>query len=172
MPEKEADEAKQRAIDQITRAFDGVSREDGVSLHEAIALDDYATPAQRAAARALDTETRWQDVPDEDIEHGELALCFFDPTAFRYYLPAYMIWSLRNSQTDQFHMARSLIFHLSLSLSRHPEYKLSRFRALTPEQSAAVCSFLRYTATRIDKRYAERAHQALNGHWSEFYPGQ
>jgi hypothetical protein len=52
-------------IDEITTAFDGVTRDDGVTLHQAIALDHYGghDPEKMAEARAKDLETRWQDIP-------------------------------------------------------------------------------------------------------------
>ena len=81
-------------IAEITAAFDGVSREDGISLHEAAGIDDYEySPEERGANRAKDTDTKWQEVPGEWIEKmglGDVALNYFDPKGFRYYIPP--IW--------------------------------------------------------------------------------
>ena len=160
------EEARQRVIEEITRAFDGVSREDGVTLHEAIALDDYATDDEQAAARALDTETRWQDVPNLDIENGCFALAFFDAKGFRYYIPAYMIWTLRYYDTSS---SASSDFTL-YALSPDSEYNLSRFQLLTPLESAAVCAFLHYMAAN-DEGNENDARKALNGYWGRFCAG-
>ena len=88
---------RQEVIDAITGAFDGVWREDGVTLHQARVLDDYGDEEEQAAARKKDKDTRWQDVPDRWIER-DLAntLPFLCPKSFRYYIPAFMIWSLKN----------------------------------------------------------------------------
>ena len=38
-------------VAEITAAFDGVAREDGVTLHQAIAIDDYKTDQEQLDAR-------------------------------------------------------------------------------------------------------------------------
>ena len=83
---------RERIIDQIRLAFAHVSREDGVTLHEAKVIDDYGSADERIAARVLDLDSHWQDVPDHLIEEHQETLCFVDPKGFRYYLPAYMVW--------------------------------------------------------------------------------
>ena len=172
MAEETKEEARQRVIEQITRAFDGVGREDGISFYEARAIDDYATDALRAEARALDTDTRWQDVPEEDIEHGSLSLNYFDPKGFRYYLPAYMIWSLRNYETTKYATPSSTVRRLQLDDDPDShECSLPRFRLLNSDQSAAVCAFLRYMEAHSEE-LADDAHKALNDHWSEFCAGE
>src|SRR5262245_49552524 len=77
-------------LSEIEAAFSGVSREGGVTLHEATAIDDYATQAQRESARARDQETRWQDVPDADIASNYSVFSFLDDIGRVYYAPAYM----------------------------------------------------------------------------------
>ena len=42
---------RERIIDQIRLAFAHVSREDGVTLHEAKVIDDYGSADERIAAR-------------------------------------------------------------------------------------------------------------------------
>jgi hypothetical protein len=54
-------------IEEITAAFDSVTRDDGVTLRQATVLDNSGSPKEEATARARATETRWQDVPEEDI---------------------------------------------------------------------------------------------------------
>ena len=60
-------------IDEIALAFDGVSREDGTTLHEAEAIDGYASEEEQLRARQLDTDTRWQDVPPQEIQVASCA---------------------------------------------------------------------------------------------------
>jgi hypothetical protein len=95
MPDSSYEQRKQALMEEITAAFDGVSRENGVSLSEAWVIDDYGSDEERAEARKEDTETRWQDVPDEDIAYGYSCLSFLDEIGFHYYIPAYMVWYLR-----------------------------------------------------------------------------
>ena len=78
-------------IVEITAAFDGVSREEGITLHQALAIDDWKTPREQLAARRLDIDQRWQDVPGDAIVAWESALSFLDAKGFRYYLTAFMV---------------------------------------------------------------------------------
>ena len=84
---------------EIEKAFFEVQRGSGTTLHEAEALDDRLSAAACTAARALDTETRWQDVPAAVIS-GQHPIGFLDNVGFVYYLPAYMSWCLRNRSDD------------------------------------------------------------------------
>jgi hypothetical protein len=63
---------------RVGTAHDGVELGEGVSLHQARAMDDYRSDAEVAAARALDTESRWQDVTDEKLERLSDTLPFMD----------------------------------------------------------------------------------------------
>src|SRR5438876_2661803 len=99
-------------IAEITVAFDSVARGDGTTLHEAIAIDDWKTAEEQLAARRLDTEQRWQDVPDDAIVACESALSFLDPKAFRYYLPAFMVCGLRNWENDAGRVVDTCEYHL------------------------------------------------------------
>ena len=65
-------------IAEITAAFDGVSRGNGVTLHGAGAIDDRKPFEELQAARQLDTERRWQDVSGRDLLAGDSPLPFFE----------------------------------------------------------------------------------------------
>ncbi len=155
-------------IAQITQAFEGVSREDGVTLHEARVIDDWGGEEERAAARGLDTDTHWQEVPPQWIEQLWDAYSLLDSKGWRYYLPAYMVHALRCSGSTS--AGDSVIY--SCLLPEEPELRehgLSRFSVLTLEQSRAVCRFLRFNAA-----YGEAdevaARRALEAYWGEFCP--
>lgn len=138
---------KAELIEEITVAFDGVSREGGVSLHEAEALDAYGSQKQLAAARALDTEKEWQQVPDEDLRTHDSALSFLDPIGFHYYIPAFMVWDLRNiDNSDPEYWSNSfdsLDFYLGVAYNdRIDPYFHKRLTHFTPKQRKAVARFL------------------------------
>src|SRR5215210_2470119 len=97
---------------EISAAFDGVSREGGTTLHEAEAMDDWKSPEEQRAARRLDPETRWQDVPDADISACCSALSFLNERGFRYYIPAFMVYSLRHWGDDRHGILNSCEYHL------------------------------------------------------------
>lgn len=147
-------------IEEITAAFNGVSREDGVSLHEATVIDDYGSLEERAAARTQDTEEKWQDVPENDIRFTDAVLSFLDPKGFHYYIPAYVVWYLRNIDNEDpdywSNTFDSVIFHLAAGFhGKVDDYYLSRFELLTPEQAKAIAHFLVFEAEREEAAQIE-----------------
>ncbi len=88
-------------IADIVAAFDGISREDGTTLHEAEETDCHGTPEELLVARRRDTDTRWQEVRDEWIVEMPDACTFLDVQGLRYYLPAIMIWELKNGTSSK-----------------------------------------------------------------------
>jgi hypothetical protein len=96
------EERRDALIAEINHAFDGVSRGYGITLHEAIALDDYAPQEERMAARRRDRESSWQEVTDQDVLECQSALSFLDPEGFRYYIPTFMILGLKLMQLPRF----------------------------------------------------------------------
>jgi len=62
----EQSDARIRAalIAEIECAFGDVQRGNGITLHQARALDDYRNEQEQAEARKSDTDTRWQHIPD------------------------------------------------------------------------------------------------------------
>ena len=165
-------EARKAAlIEEITAAFDGVSRQGGVSMLEARVIDDYGSDEERAKARRQDNETRWQDVPDEKIGggNGHEALSFLDPIGFHYYLPAYLVWYLRNVDSDWDHNTLSSVdFHLAAGYKKGEieDYYRGKYEMLSLIQTRAVAHFLEFQAERedwfaeINRQHYEEIHGA------------
>jgi hypothetical protein len=137
-------------IAEITAAFDGVSREGGTTLHEADAIDDWKSDEERRAARRLDTERRWQDVPDEDIWACCSALSFLDVKGFRYYLPAFMVYGLRHFEDDLNGILHSCVYHLlhepQKSLRKSEPASIAGQYYFTDAQCRVIAKFLRFAA--------------------------
>lgn len=135
-------------IAEIERAFDGVTRDEGISLHEAIALDDQASLEQQKVARKLDTEARWQDIREEDIVNCCSALSFLDAKGFRYHIPAFMWAALRNFQEDPNGIRSSCEFHLTQepgkSLSQSQAESIVSKYEFSSSQVGAISKFLRF----------------------------
>jgi hypothetical protein len=157
-------------IELIRHAFRDVSRENGVTLHEALVIDEYGSEAERSAARKLDTDCHWEDVPGQLIEASESVLCFVDARGLRYYLPAYMVWSLRHFRTSESFSHNHTICSLHLSPSgRLRHWDLDRFEVFNDEQARAICGFLRFMAQQDeDIVFADTARQALCAYWGKF----
>ncbi len=138
-------------IDQITHAFANVQRQDGVTLHQAIALDNYAPDDVAAAARKQDTDTHWTAIPRPTLQQFESALSFMDVPGTRYYLPAFMIAALEG------HIHASIPFfkitRLLGSVRTSPPDQVAASYGFDWPQCAAIAAFLRFVVG--DGRRAE-----------------
>ena len=162
------DNVRDELIHQITDAFEDVERGDGISLHEAAAIDGYRMAEECAAARQQDTERSWQDVPAQDIEDNYPVLTYLDAEGFRYYLPAFMVWSLKNYQTSASVSVDAPIYELDLSGNEdRRERKMEQFRLFSDEQRVAACRFLRFMSEQVDAD-ASMARPALDNYWGQF----
>jgi Family of unknown function (DUF6714) len=160
---------RESIIDEIRQAFGRVSREDGVTLHEAVVIDNFGSEEERIAARALDPDLCWQDVPDHLIEDHHEALCFVDPKGFCYYLPAYMVWALRHFETSESVSVDHAIYSLTLSGDQQLRaWHLERFRVFGAHQAKAICRFLRFMAAQENFVDAQQALAALERYWGKF----
>ncbi len=155
MEQSSIEQKRIAVIEEILTAFEGVQREDGITLHEAQALDNYGEREERNRARAMDTETRWQDVPTEDISRGDNVLSFLDPKGFRYYFPAYLIWYL-TSEDDSNTYDSILCFLADDPTTKYDRYYLSRLALLTLEQCKAIAHFLLFVAEQAERRKIEQ----------------
>jgi hypothetical protein len=152
-------------IDEIERAFDRVTRDCGVTLHETWEIDRCSSDKMRAKARQMDTDRRWQDVPESYLEQFPSALCFMDAIGFRYYIPAYMLWALRNHQANDSETMDSAVYaFMSDRIHRDKRYSL-----LNGLQRRAICRFLQYfAANEDDEDRAYSAIIALRMGWGEY----
>ena len=144
----------------IENAFDGVVRGDGITLHQATVIDNYGSEEEFLAAAKLDTEVRWQDVPDSAIAENSGPFNFLDYAGFRYYIPAYMSWAVRNCSED--YSGPGFFTYLAVLPSVAPReiarglgeaFDLQTFineRSLTPEQVNAIYRFICFMAIRAE----------------------
>lgn len=159
-------------VAEIQVAFKDVKRGDGVTLHEADVIDNYGSAKERKAARKLDSEDGWQSVPSKDIEKYYWILSFLDPTGYRYYLPAYMVWTLKNYETnDSIDSACSTVYSLNIDATNKAElrqYHLERFERFNQSQSRAIARFLEQMANCGFAGDHKSARSALKDYWQKF----
>ena len=128
-------------IDEIRRAFHDV--EPGpLSLHQA-AVIKYADERQLAAARSLDSDVHWSQITDAYLEKRSATLYGADAESWRYFIPAFMIWTLRNFKTSNAFLIDQTIYTFDPSdkNSEHCEWALNRYSQLSRSQCRAVCRF-------------------------------
>lgn len=140
---------------EIERAFGDVELGDGVTLHEAAALDGYASKQECVQARALDDGRHWKEVTDQElVECGE-TLFFMDELGVRFYLAAYMSWTIRHYEETE------------LNLASHATQVIADRKAelFSLEQCSAIRAFLNYLRLEFEDQDAEAA---LAGYWRNF----
>ncbi|WP_374673276.1 DUF6714 family protein [Ideonella sp.] len=156
---------------RIRRAFADVRRGEGISLHEAVAIDDHASPAQREAARRLDTDRHWSEVPDAHIASHASVFSFLDLRGHVYYAPAYMSWMVRHGHTTESNSVEAA------ENAFHPWGKWEDGRRHLPDEmfSAAQCAciaqYLQYVYEVIDERWCfSTAKEYLDAYWHRYLP--
>lgn len=157
-------------IRDIEGAFRDVERGDGLTLHEAAEFEghDYCTAEERARVRALDPETRWQDIPD-----GALAGCLdrwaFDEEGFRFHLPAYLRWYLRHP--EQLGPFRGGLLYALLSPSQTDMEDRAAWErswdAFTLGQKRVIARFLEFMAGQGGD-LAQDARLTWRAYWCKF----
>lgn len=166
------EERASELIAEITAAFIGVSREGGISLHETRVEDDLGSEEEPAIARAKDVDTDWQEVPYADIEKNDLSMSFFDPIGFRYYLPVYMIWEIRQlagTEWTDCNTHGAAVFSLRIEeTERMREWRRPYFEILSNEQSRAIYKFLLFCTEFSDDFDKVRAQEAIDKYWVKF----
>lgn len=109
---------------------------------------------------------RWQDLSSEKIVANYAAPSFFSPLAFRYYLPAFLVWTLENPDSPEV-AGESIIHALDPGTPNEHlhEFRYSKFQSLTDNQFTVVRNFLIYFSAHND--LGEPAASALMNYWRE-----
>jgi hypothetical protein len=153
---------------EIEATFGPVRLGDGTSLHQADALDDYSPPDVVAAARSFDTEERWQDIPDDKVDHFDHALAFMDAEGFRFHVPRFMVSAVTRAGVHCGVLggdAAVYAFHFTDELE---EYAMSKYALLSPEQRRTIARFLRFAASHDEWFDAPIATEALERYWGQY----
>lgn len=82
------------AVQQIHDAFDDVKLGNGIGIHEANGLDDYAGDIELARLRQLDEQNDWRKLDAELLNQYHSTPSFFDPRGFVFHLPAFLLAEL------------------------------------------------------------------------------
>lgn len=129
-------------IGRIESAFANVALGGGRSMHQADAIDDYEPDDEVAKVRALDTEQRWQDIPDDKVAGFPSVLHFFDPEGFRFHYPRFMVFTLRNEDSDS--ASPDTAIYCS-DIEKRPD----QFSLFSEEQKSVVRAFRAFYAARL-----------------------
>jgi hypothetical protein len=147
---------KERVKEHIRSAFGSVRLGHGIGLHEAQAIDDYASDDVRARNRANDEKHAWAGLKAHDLNECYSSLSFFDAEGMRFHLPAYMCADLDGEYG--FELVYSLVLH-----GRKDE----TIGLLNDAQRAAVRAYLEFIVMEPDCVDRALVEAALAGYWSE-----
>jgi hypothetical protein len=149
-------------IQQIHRAFADVTLGDSETLHQADLEGAYSSESVWLAAGTKDPETHWSEVPDWKLEMRDSALSFLDEVGWRFYIPAFMCWTLKNWRTTDSVTPSSVIWSLTKS---DWDFVMKRYELLDRAQSEAIYDFLEF----FDRYSGEAdAGVAIRSYWHQF----
>jgi hypothetical protein len=83
-------------VNQIHHAFAGVRLEDGTSLNMTEYIDSAGCVPEFMEKAKTDERDDWTAIPDKTLEEFTGTFSFTDLKGFRFYIPAYMSWTLKN----------------------------------------------------------------------------
>ena len=148
------EEVKQELINEIYRAFNGVTLEDGVGLWEGQGLDGYADDETLLKLRRKDERMSWDNITYQDLCLCNSSPSFFDAKGMRFHLPKLMLLHLFESELDVPCDSPNLLFHLKSGVDGN-EYAKTQFALLNKEQITCIIHFLAYHLHEISEQHKE-----------------
>lgn len=165
---------RDRLIDQIHTVFKDVKLGDGITLCEAGAIDGYGTDKECALAREMDQDIHWTQVDIEYADPGSSALSFVDASGFRFYLPAYLVYTLKHDFTEFFGGApselrstNSVLYKLKKSSTEsaaRTDGDKNPFANFTRRECVCTARFLAFCAELL----LDDAVEAIKNHWGQY----
>jgi hypothetical protein len=158
----ETDAEAESIIDAIRVAFRNVPK-GPLSLRQAI-LKTWADENRVVEARSHGSHSHWKDIANNDIESSGKALYGADPQSWRFFIPAFMIWSLRFFKVNDAFLSDQIIYTFDPT-GEKPTLGVSeseRFESLSLPQKRTVRRFLEYMANNDKYADATCAQKALD----------
>ncbi|HJQ80662.1 MAG TPA: DUF6714 family protein, partial [Lacipirellulaceae bacterium] len=98
LTEQEGRAVSDAIIREIHQAFHDVAP-GPLSLHQA-AIVKHADERELSRAKSLDSDLHWSQISEADLQQCSRALYGADAESWRYFIPAFMIWTLRHFRTS------------------------------------------------------------------------
>lgn len=141
------------AVEEIEAAFGGLAPPGDDALLHPQCRDDNDIAEFYGAPD-------WRDLSDDFLVRNYAAPSFFSAEAFRYYLPAFMLWSLKNAESPEY-LAEATLRAFDPGPAGAPlhDFQASKFALFDSAQRRAVVAFLE--AFRGEAELGEIAQAAL-----------
>ena len=154
---------QEKIISLIKEAFSDVPVPSKMTLHVAEAHDDYDYDHD-TEHRKKDHLGHWMDIPETHFLKCQNALAHLDKEGIQYYLPALMIWVLKNYKEDYWIISTTLYtLGTNDKNSSTYDYNNERYSLFTKKQIQACIDFLKYLVTHdphgdyIDTEHIKKA---------------
>ena len=151
-------------IKAIQSAFADIKQPGKVTLHIAEAHDDRDYDND-PLYRKMDHIGRWQDLPEEHIERCQNALSHLDKIGLRYYLPAYIIWHLKNKDGRPIDYT-FFVLDRDVDSDAQIAHQKEKYSLFTAAQLKAVAAYVKYCADELsDSSGASYATRLYDSYW-------
>lgn len=158
---------EEKLIERIQSAFSNVKLEDGVSLNMTKYNDSGGSSQEYLTEAIVDERNDWQAISDETLEQFNVTFSFTDVKGFRFYLPAYMIWTIKNHAISDNIIADFTIYALKPDHHVFKQAKVDFYDWFTAEQLDSIIAFLKFCTKNyetLDSLVArENLEEILNG---------
>ena len=179
-------------IQQAIGAFKNVKLSDGISLNEAreiYLISDYAynfsiysleAKSLLANVRTSELNSSWQTISEEKLKtslNSFVTFYYLDAKGWRYYFPAYIVWSL---DRYLYHNVNYFYEVICVFLMQKEHYVFDRkqgqfyqqnkteyFATMTAEQHRVICQFLKFIANYATG-YRQEAEEILEQYCKSF----
>jgi hypothetical protein len=153
----------------IRSAFAGVVLGSGVSIRQAVVLDNYGEGCTSQEFTALplgEITDDWERVPDTELERAFVS--YFDPQGFRYYIPALALSVLRNYDSG----SSRVIGTISSLYPKQQNWShcVRKYELMNEWQKFAVALFLSHLPSLVSLNHEDATcvSRALRNYWSQF----
>jgi hypothetical protein len=93
----------------------------------------------------MDRDTQWQEVPDKWLMQFQDIFPYLDPKGFRYYIPAYMVWSLKEPKASDSNSLSSLMW----AIENNNKHFQPHLEILNQEQLQVVSDYIEFVNNYI-----------------------
>lgn len=128
---------------KIRIAFKDEKLGDGISLNQTEYLDSYKSDQSYLELAQFDERENWQNISDATLEKFTCTFSFTDAAGFKFYLPAYMIWTLNNYLKKSYGIIGDLTIY-ALNLDHYTIRKNNFFKMFNFDQIQCIIEFLEF----------------------------
>lgn len=162
------DEPVREIIAAVSRAFWNVP----YPGDDRLLAEDCCDSHELERLQSQGWNSHWTNVPEEVIEWHADSLPFLSPEAFRFYLPAFIIYSLRTAESKA-PVLPFLVYDLMNTAEGKRQCHQRRVALLSPEQTSAVLVFLIYVRDELkDPMSSREAGIAIESYWARAGAGR